>query len=255
MKRQLFTMLSLMFLQTTVNAQISVQPALPASGMFIQPQLWNILVINSGNAAYSCSIKLVLTDRQTGQAVLTALTAPFTIAGGAKQLNIQTVGPVQYSYISGTFPDANRGLLPAGSYTACYTLTSQGKGNDLAEQCVDFDAEPLSPPLLIFPADSSRLLTAPGQFSWAPPSPAGMFGQLRYDILITEVQPGQGANEALENNIPFYTGGSLIHNLMSYTGAATAFEKNKWYAWQVVARDYTHYAGKSDIHVFKIEED
>jgi hypothetical protein len=242
-------------LQTGVTAQLTLQPVLPPTGMIAQSQLWNVLVVNSSSGVYNCTLKLVLSDRQTGQPVFTALTAPFTVDKGAKQVNTNILSPIQYNYISGVTNNTVSALLPAGSYTACYSLASTGKGDELAEQCVQFDAEPLSPPLLIFPSDSDRLPITPGQFSWTPPSPATMFNQLHYEILITEVREGQNANEALQQNVPFYSEGSLINNSMNYPGAATAFEKGKWYAWQVVARDDRQYAGKSDVHVFTIAGD
>lgn len=256
MKKEFFTVLILLTLNATADAQVTLQPVLPASGMISKNQLWNVLVVNSSNGVYNCILKLVLSDRQTGQPVFTAFTAAFSVERGAKQLNINTLNPIQYNFLAGAFNSTPAGLLPAGSYTACYSLTTPaGKGDALAEECVQFDAEPLSPPLLIFPSDSSRLPIMPGQFSWTPPSPAGMFDRLHYEIMITEIREGQNANEALQENIPFYNEGTLINNMLSYPGTATAFEKGKWYAWQVVARDDRQYAGKSDVHVFTIEED
>lgn len=256
MKKEFFTVLILLIINATTIAQVTLQPVLPPTGMIAQNQLWNVLVVNSSSITYNCTLKLVLSDRQTGQPVFTAFTAPFAVAGGAKQLNTNTLSPIQYNFISGVFNSSPAGLLPAGSYTACYSLSSPaGKGDDLADECVQFDAEPLNPPLLISPSDSSRLQIMPGQFSWTPPSPAGMFDRLHYEILITEIREGQNANEALQENIPFYNEGTLINNMLNYPGTATGFEKGKWYAWQVVARDDRQYAGKSDVHVFTIEED
>lgn len=255
MKKEFFTVLVLLTFTAAGTAQVTLQPVLPAAGMITQNQLWNVLVVNSSNTVFNCTLKMVLSDRQTGQPVFTAITASFSVAAGAKQLNTNTLSPIQYNFLSGG-SNTPAGLLPAGSYTACYSLSvSAGKGDELAEDCVEFDAEPLSPPLLIFPSDSSRLQTMPGQFSWTPPSPAGMFNRLHYEILITEVREGQNANEALQENIPFYNDGTLINNMINYPGTATSFEKGKWYAWQIVARDDRQYAGKSDVHVFTIEED
>ena len=141
MKKQFFTVLILLSLQTGVIAQVTLQPVLAATGMITQNQLWNVLVVNSSNAVYNCSLKLVLSDRQTGQPVFTALTGSFTVAEGAKQLNTSTLSPIQYNYISGVVNNTIGGLIQAGRYTACYSLTSTGKGDELAEECIQFDAE------------------------------------------------------------------------------------------------------------------
>ncbi|MBK7883779.1 MAG: hypothetical protein IPJ81_08255 [Chitinophagaceae bacterium] len=146
-----------------------------------------------------------------------------------------------------------QGLLPAGNYTVCYALRNTGiKETNLAEECIQFDTEPLTPPFLILPADSSILENAPAQFSWIPPTPNGMFAKLRYEILITAINDGQSPGEALQENIPFFSDGNLYTNLLNYPSSATTFNKDKWYAWQVVARDDKNYAGKSEVWVFKI---
>jgi hypothetical protein len=216
--------------------------------------LWNILVVNNGGTAYNnCRLNLILRDRLTGQEIFTASTALFNIASGAKQFNINTLSPVQYNYLAGIGNNNLQALIPVGVYTACYSLSGYSlKDVTLAEDCVQFDAEPLSPPMLIFPADSSALDNKPNQFSWTPPTPAAMFSQLHYEILITQVQEGQKADEAIQQNIPFYTEGGLFNSLLNYPGSAWAFEKDKWYAWQIVAKDDKSYAAKSEVWVFKI---
>lgn len=243
-------------LAVTVRAQVTLQPGIAAAGLVQKNQLWNIMAVNSGTAAYDCRLRLVLTDRITGQEIFTASTAQFSLPKGARQLNVNTLTPIQYNYLSGTASNSLQTLLPAGMYNACYSIISIApKEETLAEECVQFDAEPLSPPMLVFPSDSSVLDVAPAQFSWTPPLPAEMFSRLHYEVLITEINEGQKADEAIQQNIPFYSEGSVINNTLNYPGSAGHFEKNKWYAWQVVARDDNSYAGKSEVWVFKISEE
>lgn len=238
------------------KAQVTLQPTIAAVGMIQKNQLWNVLVVNSSNAPYDCRLELVIRDRQTGQEVMTASSGQFMLSQGARQLNESMLEPVQYNYLVSGMDSRLQGLLPAGTYTACYALNATGlKETRLAEECIQFDVEPLSPPMLIFPADSSELENAPVQFSWTPPLPAGMFGTLRYEMLLTEVKEGQKAGEALQENMPFYNDGSLYTNVMNYPSSASAMEKDKWYAWQIIARDDRNYAGKSEIWVFKIKKE
>ena len=254
MKKIFFTVLIFTMAGYVVIAQITLQPNVPAVGLIQKNQLWNVLVINSSNATYfDCRLNLVLRDRLTGQEIFTASTTQFTITAGAKQLNINSLNPVQYNYLSGGANNSLQSLIPVGMYTACYSLSGAlTKEVSLSEECIQVDAEPLSPPMLIFPADSAILEIAPTQFTWTPPTPAVMFDRLHYDILITEIQEGQKADEAIQQNIPFYNEGSLFNNLLNYPSSVSAFEKDKWYAWQVVARDYRAYAGKTETWVFKI---
>ncbi|MBK7883778.1 MAG: hypothetical protein IPJ81_08250 [Chitinophagaceae bacterium] len=70
-------------------AQVILQPNIPVVGLIQKNQLWNILVVNSTNSQFDyCRLEMVLSDRATGQEVLTASTGQFTLPPGAKQLNI-----------------------------------------------------------------------------------------------------------------------------------------------------------------------
>ncbi len=255
MKKVCFAILMIIVLPVFIEAQVTLQPNIPAVGLIQKNQLWNVLVINSSTKQYDCRLELILRDRATGQEVMTASGGQFTLQPGSKQLNVNSVAPVQYNYILAGIDNKMQGLLPAGLYTACYSLVStMVKEADLAEECVQFDTEPLSPPMLIQPVDSSVLEVAPAQFSWIPPTPDGMFDRLQYDVIITAINDGQKANEAIEENLPFYNEGNHFTNMLSYPSSAPVFEKDKWYAWQVIARDNRDYAGKSEVWVFKVNQ-
>lgn len=253
MKKILICALTIQIMWVSAGAQVSLQPALPTSGLVQKNQLWNILLINNAGASYSAKIDLILTDRNTGQEILTAGTGQFTLPAGAKQLNADAVMPIQYNSVNGSFDTRFQGLLPVGNYTACYSLS--GIGNKevlLAEECLSFDVEPLSPPMLVYPEDSALLEPTVSQFSWIPPTPSGIFSNLHYEILITPLNEGQSAQDAIQENLPFYNQDNELGTSLVYPASAPAFEKDKWYAWQVVAKDDKNYAGKSEVWVFKV---
>ena len=235
-------------------AQITIQPILPLGGIVQKNNLWNIVVINTLNGIIDCRIELTLRDRASGLEIITATTGLFQLGTGAKQLNNAFLMPIQYNYISSTVSSKTDDFIPIGNYTACYRLTASGK-IPLAEECIAFDVEPLSPPMLIIPVDSAVLKVSPSQFSWIPPAPLNLFNRLDYEVMITEIQPGQKATEAIQNNLPFYTEPNIPINNFAYTGAAANFEKDKWYAWQVIAKDDRNYAGKSEVWVFKVSDE
>lgn len=252
MKKLFFSATAILLLQIT-SAQVSLQPNVPAVGLIQKAQLWNILVINSSVTSYDCKLNLVLTDRNTGQEILTASTAQFNISSGAKQLNVNALEPIQYNYLTTGIDTKLQGLLPAGNYTACYTISVLIE-KSIVDECIQFDAEPLSPPMLMFPADSTETEINPAQFTWTPPTPAGMFDRLHYEVIITPINEGQKADEAMQQNLPFYTDNNAFTNSLNYPTSAPAFEKDKWYAWQVIAKDDRNYAGKSETWVFKVNQ-
>jgi hypothetical protein len=231
------------------RAQLTLQPLLPQEGLFQKSQLWNILAVNNTSGVLECYVVLTLSDRESGTEVMSATTASFSLGKEAKQLNNALLTPVQYSYFSFT-GDKTNDFLTVGSYTACYKLMGGKQSLELAEACVPFDVEPLSPPALTYPADSSSLQVQPSQFTWQPPAPLTMFQQLHYEVVIAEILPGQRPEEAIELNAPFYTDLNVPGSVMGYAGAYPSFEKGKWYAWQVVAKDGENYAAKTEVWDF-----
>ncbi len=254
MKRMILITIVLAGINVSASAQLSMQANMPTVGFIQKTQLWNILVVNNSAASYDCRINLSLRDRNTDEELLTAISGLFKVNAGAIQLNENALNPIQYNYISSGIDSKLQGLLPVGSYNVCYILSGAigEKPVIFAENCFQFDVEPLSPPMLTFPSDSSVSESQPIQFIWMPPTPAGMFNNLQYDILITQVDEYQKAPEAIQQNIPFYSGSGLLNNTLSCTGNNLSFEKDKWYAWQVIAKDRNSYAAKSETWVFKV---
>jgi hypothetical protein len=233
-------------------AQVTLQPLLPQVGLFQKSQLWNIVAINTSSIPLQCYIVLSLQDRQSGTEVISATSSDFTLEKGSKQLNVASLTPIQYTYFSFGGDKVND-FLTTGSYMACFKLIGVGhESGDLGEACVPFDVEPLSPPMLIMPADSSVLQVQPTQFTWQPPAPLTMFQQLHYELLIAEILPGQRPEEAVELNAPFFMDLNVTGNIMNYTGTYPTFEQGKWYAWQVVAQDGQNYAAKTQVWDFQV---
>lgn len=250
-------LMSMFYMFAGVSAQVHIQPSLPAVGLVQKDQLWNLVIINGTTAAMNGQIKLVLQDRVTGLDVLSATTATFQLPQGSVSVNTAQLNPILYSNTAIFGSAGTGGLLPVGMYSACY-LFSKDNGESfeaLNEECMAFDVEPLSPPLLIFPPDSSIAQTSSIQFTWTPPAPSSMFTQLTYEINIVEILQGQLPSEAIQDNLPIFSSTSIGSNLFSYTAAAPTFSPDKWYAWQVIARDQQQYAGKSETWIFSIHQD
>jgi len=255
MRKFLVAVATLMFVSFEIQAQVYIQTTLPTVGLVQKNQLWNLVLVNGTAASIEGKLDLVLRDRQSGMDLMTATTNRFNLPKGSLSVNVNNLNPIQYNYLAMDGSSTLNGLLPVGAYIACYsfTKTTAEKQEQLVEECVPFDIEPLSPPMLIFPADSSELDAIPSQFTWTPPTPAGMISRLRYEVLITEILPGQKADEALQSNMSFYSSADVVNNFLTYPSSLPGFEKEKWYGWQVLARDDKSYAGKSEVWVFKVK--
>jgi len=144
-----------------------------------------------------------------------------------------------------------------GAYIACYQVYHAGdKGDEpLGDECVRINIDPLSPPLLNSPADQSEVQSPYPQFTWMPPTPFDMFTDANYEILVTEVVPGQSSTEAIQYNTPVYTKSNILQTYESYPSSFSALDTGKIYAWQVIARNGLNYAVKTEVWTFKLRKD
>lgn len=239
-------------------AQLSVALQGPPAGLIQKSGLWTMALINSGNAPMEVTINLTLLDSKTNQPVLTAKTRPVLLTKGVHQLKPIDVAPVNYSYSSPAFMrmGVGDGLLPVGNYRACYTFyTLAGElrvEQVLAEECVPVEVQPLSPPELSQPADSAAVETPYPQFSWLPPVPVNLFTDLRYDLLVAEVQAGQSPQSAIQENLPVYSGLNLTQPFHAYAASYKSLDTGKLYAWRIVAKNGESFAAQSEVWTFHL---
>lgn len=234
--------------QVTINAQ------LPPAGLVKGDQLWYLILSNSKEEIREVNIKMSLQDASSGQIVLSANSGGFLLGKGIKIITSRDVQPVSYNY---TNPEFGRSYLPMGSYIACYQVYYNGqKGEEpLGDDCIRINVDPLSPPLLNTPVDKSEIETPYPQFTWLPPSPMDMFSNLNYEILVTEVLPGQSSVEAIQQNNPLYSNGNLFQNYESYPSSFSGLDTGKLYAWQVVAKNGSNYAAKTEVWTFRVKKE
>lgn len=239
------------------HAQLSVSLHEPPAGVVHKSQLWNITLIWSAHTPTDVTIGLSLFDNNEDQPIMTAFTGPVALINGVRQLRASDVGPVEYNYFSPAFDNSRMSdaFLPVGSYRACYTIYSgerNTKATVLSEDCFNFEVDPLSPPELNFPADSAIVETPYPQFKWLPPTPVMLFTNLNYDIVVTEVQNGQTAMEAIQENLPIYSARHLTSLVNNYPPSNKSFDTGKVYAWRVMAKNGESLSAQSEVWTFSI---
>ena len=252
-KRNLLLCLMLLLVLLS-KAQIVMTLQVPPVGVLVKNQLWNMLLVNSGKTNQLIEISLVLSDQKTNQPVLTAVTAPFLLDKGARQIQAKDLGAINYTYngpASLTDHDPN-GMLPAGTYQACYSIGNGEKGTTLAENCILVAVDPLSPPLLNSPANEGSIYTAYPQFTWLPPAPVSVFSDLSYFLVLVAVLPGQATADAIEQNIPVYSGGLLRNPFLNYPSSYRSLDTGQLYAWRIVAMNNGQPTAMSEIWTFKV---
>ncbi len=241
---------SLFLLSFIAKAQVNINVQLPLTGMVQKEQLWNLILINNSEDIVDVYVRLNLMDKLTGQVVLSASSGNILVGKGVKVISSKDIEPLLYNYNS---PDFSRSYLPIGIYTACYQVfVNAPKSDPLAEECVQINIDPLSPPLLNLPADKSEIQATTPQFSWMPPTPFDMFNNLNYELLVAEVLPGQAPTEAIQYNTPLFSKANIMQPNELYPASFTKLDTGKLYAWQVTAKNGFSYAAKTDVWTFSI---
>jgi hypothetical protein len=234
-------------------AQVTISAQLPPAGFVQKDQLWNLVLVNNREDLLDVTIRMSLQEVTTGQTVLSATTGNFMMGKGVKVMTVRDVQPVLYNY---NLPELSRNALPMGAYMICYQVVSNApKASPLGDECIRINIDPLSPPLLNTPADGAELSTPYPQFTWMPPAPFEMFTNLSYDLLVTEILPGQTPVESIEYNTPVYTKNNASQPYEQYASSFTKLDTGKRYAWQVIARNGLNYAAKTEVWTFRIKND
>ena len=234
-----------------VKAQVSLNVQLPPGGYVQKEQLWNLVLVSNNTDIIDVNVQLNLQDALTGQVVMSASTNNILLTKGVKVLKSNDLLPITYNY---NVADFSKNYIPMGSYIACYQVinNSNRKETPMVEECIRINIDALSPPLLNSPTDKAEIETPYPQFSWMPPTPFEMFSNLTYDLLITDILEGQSSTEAIQYNTPIYTKNNISQPYESYATSFKKLDTGKVYAWQVIAKNGTNYAAKTEIWTFKI---
>jgi hypothetical protein len=256
MKKLIFLNLSL-FVLSWCQAQVVVNIQLPATGLTLKSQLWNLSLVNTGQEM-NVQIEMTMTDASNSQRVLTAVSRIFKLQRGAKQVQVSDLLPIVYTpgspgYNVDARPD---GFLPIGIFHVCYGITVyiNDRTEQLTEDCETIEIEPISPPQLVLPADNEHVdLTRPF-FTWLPPTPFNLFNNLVYDWVLVEVQPMQSAADALQQNIPVLTQQNIAYASLQYPLSAPELDSSKLYAWRVTAKNNLSPIAVSEVWLFKVKQ-
>lgn len=257
MQKKIVCLLPIFFI-TLIQAQVVVNVQLPATGVTMKSQLWNLSLINSSNSEKDVQIEMTFTDASNNQRVMTALTNIFRLPKGMKQIVISDILPVIYTANSSGYNIDNRpeGFLPIGSFIVCYSVIH--KLNDatenLGDECERIDIEPLSPPMLVSPAEDEQIEITRPVFNWLSPSPPNFFNQLLYDWTLVEVKPTQSGSLAIQQNIPLLTQSGITTTNFQYPMSFPELDTGKIYAWQVAAKNNNSVIAKTEVWTFRIKQ-
>ena len=254
MNKKTVLLLSIVLLSVMARSQqLSMTLQVPPFGVLMKNQLWNMTIINTSSSTVAARLVMTMYDVKTNQPVLSATVPPIMLDRGAKQIQAKDLSPIEYTYESMAVADRNpNGMLPIGEFRVCYALSGGLKNTLAAESCIQLAVDPLSPPMLNTPADEAQIYNTSPQFTWLPPTPVNMFSDLSYDLILVEVLPGQATADAIQQNVPIYSGGLIRNQYLNYASSYTSLDTGRLYAWRIVATNNGQPASMSDIWTFKV---
>lgn len=240
-----------------LKAQVVITPLLPAAGLVTKNQLWNFSIFNGTGSSQTIQVQVTLMDISNNQAVLVGTSKTMSLATGARQFGISDVTPVVFNVLNNNYGvDASpEGFLPVGRFSVCYVVNKvvETVTDRLAEECELVEIEPVAPPHLIAPEDSSLVETTHPFFIWTPPAPTYLYNQLRYEWKLVTVMPTQSAATALDQNIPLLIQSNLSSPNFQYPASGPVLDTAKLYAWRITTRNNTTAIATSEVWTFRLK--
>lgn len=238
------------------QAQLAATIFFPSTGMLDKQQLWNITVTNIGTVSLPVRIEVLITEQNTGQAVMSASTDLIDCPPGTKQLSAGLIGSIQYTSLNPNYriDPGPTGLLPIGVFNVCYQFQTNW-GKQVLQQCEPLTVVPLSPLLLQTPENFTILSNPYPAFTWLPFSSTQSLSNVTYSLKLVEIYPNQSASDAMEKNIPLFAASNLVETNFLSVGGSPVLEKSKQYAWQVSALSDTRDIAKSEVWNFSMAKD
>ncbi|MGZ3759800.1 MAG: DUF928 domain-containing protein [Mucilaginibacter sp.] len=213
--------------------------------------LFNCKIVNPFQQQ-SVTLTITVSERKAGT-VCIVRTPAFTLAPGASTIPLSAVRAASTQFSStklGQLLAINR-TFPEGDYDYCYSLSFVHSDNMPEEQCFSYTLTPFAELNLIDPYDQDKLCYKRPLLTWSPliPAVSGSF----YQVVISEIKPGQNATEALNYNIPVINQSNIMAPVLPYPGVAPDLVPKKKYAWQVTAYKDNTVLNRSEIWTFTID--
>lgn len=147
----------------------------------------------------------------------------------------------ELSYSGGARKIWESGRIPEGQYELCVHIAYEENGVllETEKECVFFWIMQPQWPVLLTPVEGDSVPAAGAAFVWMPVqwrnASAASTVNYQYRVKIVELLPGQGAEQALTSNYPFFLSSPLSQT--SFFLDSPLLESAKTYLWQVQALD------------------
>lgn len=197
------------------------------------------------------ALTITVNERKAGT-ICVINTGLFTLLPGTNPIPSTAISSASIKFASSRSAQVT-GLsrnFPEGDYDYCYELSFPHSDNQPIEQCYSYTLAPFAELNLSDPYDRDTICNPKPLLTWEPLLPAvtGAF----YQLVLTEVKPGQNPTEALNYNLPIINQSDIMSPVLPYPSVLPPLVKDKTYAWQVTAYKGQTVLNRSEIWQFKV---
>jgi len=235
-------------------SQYSLEIQKPNTIALKAADLWNVVLQNSGNNSIKIYIIGTITEKSRGKL--------YEIRSGEFGLNrgISIYNTKNYADLAGEkvihsdklFEEhiVRTNTLPNGIYTFCGIMYNAANNQMLANDCITFTINQVTPPTLIFPNNGISICENQPLFVWEKYRGAINNNNLSYKIKIVEILKSQKANSAIQTNPCFYCEDFISNPQHQISFKSIPFQDGKTYAWYIGVLDGKKEIARSEIWMF-----
>jgi len=209
-------------------------------------------ILNNSSEDVRANITIRVRESAAGM-VVTAVVNAVPLRRGRNTLDRNSFSRGRFSFGNNNYGStaSQSGKFPEGEYEYCFeveiTESKTTWTNPYFENCFVLQLSPLTPLLLINPADGDESCNTRPAFLWQPPFPLPAGARCR--LVLTELGEKQDLAEAINYNLPLINQGNITGNQLMYPGGVPSLVEGKKYVWQV-----TVYAGNAILKKSEIWE-
>ena len=221
------------FLSIIGNAQVSIVNIQLLPYNITPDGLLAASIMNNGNAQqvqlisklYNFNNELLITVRSNAFHLKQGLNSPFD--GARKVTTVDYTSSQQANYIKTTHG------LPSGAFKICISV--QASSSEIIDEfCDELESNFNQYLYLVYPSDKDTVETNTPLLTWSHSEPFSVLSQGEYyRMLVTEMKPNQGTDEAVMINSPVMAKNYLTTHTLQYPYDAKELVAGNHYAWQV----------------------
>lgn len=239
------------------DAQVVMQFNAPVHGQSLEG-LSYVQIINNSNEDVRAAITIKVTENLTGK-ILTASFSGVPLRRGNNTIEPASFSRGRFSFASNYSGQtiSQTGRFPEGEYEYCYeveiTDSKTPWPSSVFENCFTSLIQPLTPLLLVNPADEDISCNTRPLFTWQLPAPLPRNALCR--LVLTELRDKQDLAEAINYNMPLINQSNISGNQLIFPASQQALKEGKKYVWQVTLYTGTILLRKSEIWTYEVKCD